>query len=141
MIGASNSANGMDRPCFRDAPFGMGADNRIQMPDAIEAVEADDAIVVRLKSGATLEVDTVLAATGRTGNTQGLGIEDQGVELGQRGTVKVNEHYQTNVPHIYAAGDIIGFPALASTAMEQARVAMVHAFDLSYKTMLAHILP
>jgi NAD(P) transhydrogenase len=53
----------------------------------------------------------------------------------------VNAHYQTTVPNIYAAGDVIGFPALASTSMEQARVAMVHAFDLKYKTALAESLP
>ena len=113
----------------------------LHMSDTIESVEAGEAIVVHLKSGAAPEVDTVLAATGRTGNTRGMGLEELGVELGQRGAVKVNEHYQTSVPNIYAAGDIIGFPALASTAMEQARIAMVHAFDLEYKTTLAHILP
>ena len=56
-----------------------------------------------------------------------------GSPLGKRGLLPVNEHYQTAVPHIYAAGDVIGVPALASTSMEQARVAMVHAFDLKYK--------
>jgi NAD(P) transhydrogenase len=55
--------------------------------------------------------------------------------------VKVNEHYQTEVPHIYAAGDVIGFPALASTSMEQARVAMCHAFDLRYKSSVSTLLP
>ena len=64
-----------------------------------------------------------------------------GVETGNRGLLTVNERYQTNVPNIYAAGDVIGFPALASTSMEQARVAMVHAFDLKYKTRVAPILP
>jgi len=58
-----------------------------------------------------------------------------------RGRLAVNAHYQTAVPHIYAAGDVIGFPALASTSMEQARVAMCHAFDLKYKTRLSPILP
>ena len=122
-----------------DCMRAMGID--LHMSDTIEAVEAGDTIRVRLKSGAILEPDTVLAATGRTGNTEGLGLEEIGVEVGKRGTVEVNASYQTSVPHVYAAGDIIGFPALASTAMEQARVAMVHAFDLSYKTTLAHILP
>ena len=50
-----------------------------------------------------------------------------------RGRLPVNEHYQTAVPHIYAVGDVIGFPALASTSMEQARIAMAHAFDFRYK--------
>ena len=64
-----------------------------------------------------------------------------GVAVGERGLIAVNERYQTAVPHIYAAGDVIGFPALASTSMEQARVAMVHAFDLKYKTRMAPLLP
>jgi NAD(P) transhydrogenase len=60
---------------------------------------------------------------------------------GKRGNLDVDEHYQTSAKHIYAVGDVIGFPALASTSMEQARIAMVHAFDLDYKTELASILP
>ena len=63
------------------------------------------------------------------------------MKTGNRGLVLVNEYYQTSVPNIYAAGDVIGFPALASTSMEQARVAMVHAFDLKYKTKVAALLP
>src|SRR5207253_1675953 len=58
-----------------------------------------------------------------------------------RGRIKVNEHFQTAVAHVYAAGDVIGNPALASTSMEQARIAMVHAFDLKYRKGLAPILP
>jgi NAD(P) transhydrogenase len=88
-----------------------------------------------------LNVHTILAATGRSGNTAGLGLEKIGIQPNTRGIIEVNSHYQTSVPHIYAVGDVIGFPALASTSMEQARVAMVHAFDLKYKTTLAHILP
>jgi NAD(P) transhydrogenase len=63
------------------------------------------------------------------------------VKLGKRGLVEVDEHYRTSVPGIYAAGDVIGFPALASTSMEQARVAMVHAFDLRYKERVSPVLP
>jgi len=117
----------------------MGID--MHMPDAIERVEAEDLIHVHLKSGKVLRVNTVLAATGRTGNTHGLGLEKIGLQPSPRGNLDVNEHYQTTVPHVYAVGDVIGFPALASTSMEQARVAMVHAFDLKYKNTLAHILP
>ncbi len=61
--------------------------------------------------------------------------------MGERGLVIVNESYQTSIPNIYAAGDVIGFPALASTSMEQARAAMVNAFDLAYKEKLAPVLP
>src|SRR6185436_1628820 len=75
------------------------------------------------------------------GNTGGMNLDAIGVQPGSRGQLEVNTHYQTSVPHIYAVGDVIGFPALASTSMEQARVAMVHAFDLKYKTALANILP
>src|SRR2546426_14961 len=100
-----------------------------------------DALYVTLRSGVTMSVDCVLFAAGRAGNTTGLGLEKVGIPVNDRGLINVNERYQTLVSHIYAAGDVIGFPALASTSMEQARVAMVHAFDLKYKTMLAHILP
>jgi pyruvate/2-oxoglutarate dehydrogenase complex dihydrolipoamide dehydrogenase (E3) component len=72
---------------------------------------------------------------------QGLGLEEVGVALGKRGLVLVNEKYQTSVPNIYAAGDVIGFPALASTSMEQARVAMVHAFNLQYKENISSTIP
>ena len=113
----------------------------IYLGDSIEEVESDGALKARLKSGTELEVHTLLAATGRTGNTQGLELEGIGITPGRRGNIDVNQNYQTAIPHIYAAGDVIGFPALASTAMEQARIAMVHAFDLKYKTHLAHILP
>ena len=70
-----------------------------------------------------------------------MGLESVGITPDKRGLLKVNEYYQTEIPNIYAAGDVIGFPALASTSMEQARIAMCHAFDFKYKTGLARILP
>ncbi|HMD80555.1 MAG TPA: FAD-dependent oxidoreductase, partial [Anaerolineales bacterium] len=70
-----------------------------------------------------------------------LGLEQIGVKLGERGLILVDEDYRTEVPNIYAVGDVIGFPALASTSMEQARAAIVHAFDLEYKEKLAPFLP
>jgi NAD(P) transhydrogenase len=100
-----------------------------------------DAVVLGLKSGSTIRTESVLIAAGRLGNTRGLGLGRIGLAVGERGHLAVNEHYQTAIPHIYAAGDVIGFPALAATSMEQARVAMVHAFDLKYKTRVAPILP
>lgn len=114
---------------------------QLHTPDSIASVEPGERLQVRLKSGLTIEADTLLAATGRTGNTRNLGLEAIGIQPTARGNLAVNEHYQTAVPHIYAVGDVIGFPALASTSMEQARVAMVHAFDLKYKNRLAPILP
>ncbi len=117
----------------------MGID--VLLNESIEGAEAAGALSVRLKSGKTVDVDTLLAASGRSGNTGGMNLEAIGVQPSARGQVEVNSHYQTVVPHIYAAGDVIGFPALASASMEQARVAMVHAFDLKYKTTVSHILP
>jgi NAD(P) transhydrogenase len=100
-----------------------------------------DAVRLDLRGGAALKVDAVLVAAGRLGNTQGLGLERIGLAVGERGLLEVDASYQTAVPHVYAAGDVIGFPALAATSMEQARVAMVHAFDLKYKTRVAPIFP
>lgn len=88
-----------------------------------------------------LEFDIALIAAGRQGNVQPLGLDKIGVELGEQGLVIVNEKYQTSVPNIYAAGDVIGFPALASTSMEQARVAMVHAFGLESKNRMSPVVP
>ena len=94
-----------------------------------------------LRRGGTIEVDSVLVAAGRLGNTAGLGLQHIGLPVGERGHITVNDSYQTAIAHIYAAGDVIGFPSLAATSMEQARVAMVHAFDLKYKTRVAPIFP
>jgi NAD(P) transhydrogenase len=91
---------------------------------------ADGSATLTFESGKSLTVDAVLVAAGRKSNVATLALAAAGVTTGERGLVPVNEHYQTNVPHIYAAGDVIGFPALASTSMEQARRAAAHALDL-----------
>jgi NAD(P) transhydrogenase len=96
---------------------------------------------VGLAGGGSVSVESVLVAAGRIGNTRGLGVERLGLAVGERGHLQVDRHYRTSIPHVYAAGDVIGFPALAATSMEQARVAMVHAFDLKYKTRVAPICP
>lgn len=100
-----------------------------------------DSVAVTLKNGSRLDVAKVLYAAGRSSNTATLRLDAAGVATGARGVIPVDAHYRTNVSNIYAAGDVIGFPALASTSMEQARVAMVHAFDLKYKTEVARTLP
>jgi NAD(P) transhydrogenase len=102
---------------------------------------ADEAVRLTLTSGKTLEADAVLVAAGRCANTAELNLEAAGITADDRGRIDVNESYQTEAEHIYAAGDVIGFPALASTSMEQARLAMVHAFDLKYKKSAGRILP
>lgn len=106
-----------------------------------EIARCDGKVSLTMRNGQCIVVDKVLYAAGRSSNTAALHLEAAGVKTGNRGVVVVNESYQTNVPNIYAAGDVIGFPALASTSMEQARVAMVHAFDLKYKTRVAPTLP
>lgn len=98
-------------------------------------------VELRLSSGTTLRADTVLVAAGRTSNTEGLGLASAGVTLGRRGLIPVDARYRTAVPHLYAAGDVIGSPALAATGAEQARVAMTHAFDLDFKPSMDSILP
>ncbi len=87
------------------------------------------------------EFDIILVAMGRQSNVQGLGLEPVGVLLGNRDVILVNDKYQTQVPNIYAAGDVIGFPALASTSMEQARVAVSHAFNFTYKEEMSPVVP
>jgi NAD(P) transhydrogenase len=88
------------------------------------------AVRLELKSGQVVEFDAVLVAAGRQSNTEGLGLDKVGVKTGERGTIAVNDHYQTNIETIYAAGDVIGFPALASTSAEQARRAVRNALGL-----------
>ena len=109
--------------------------------DVDTIAKTGDKVSIALKDGQRIEVDKVLYAAGRTSNVEGLNLEAIGVNTGNRGLILVDEHYRTSVPNVYAAGDVIGFPALASTSMEQARVAMVHAFDLKYKTRVAATLP
>jgi NAD(P) transhydrogenase len=118
----------------------LGVD--VKLREGVTRYDADaDGIRLDLKGGGALKVDAVLVAAGRVANVVGLGLERAGLSVNERGLLTVNERYQTAVPFIYAAGDVIGFPALASTSMEQARVAMVHAFDLKYKTAVAPIFP
>jgi NAD(P) transhydrogenase len=103
-------------------------------------VEQDQARAT-LSDGLEFRADCLLYAAGRGGNTAGLGLEHVGVLENDRGFIVVDDYYRTGAAHIYAAGDVIGFPALASTSMEQARIAVCHAFDLRYKERLATYIP
>jgi NAD(P) transhydrogenase len=98
-------------------------------------------IVAILADGSEIPCEKLLFAAGRMGNTRGLGLGALGLEADPRGTLTVDEHYRTKVPHVYAAGDVIGFPALASVSMEQARVAICHAFGFQYKSRVSSLLP
>jgi NAD(P) transhydrogenase len=81
-----------------------------------------------LASGKKIPADAVMYSAGRQGLTDGLDLDRAGLTADPRGRIEVDEHYRTRVPHIYAVGDVIGFPALAATAMEQGRAAAYHAF-------------
>lgn len=94
-----------------------------------------------MKSGKVLETDAALFAAGRRAAVDGLALDKAGLAINDKGYIGVDDHYRTAVPHIYAAGDVIGFPALASTSMEQGRVAVCHAFGLKYKERVPSLLP
>ena len=108
--------------------------------DRVTSIEPrGDHIHLTLEKGGRRDFEVALITAGRQSNVQGL--EQVGVKLGERGLILVDENYRMNIPTIYAVGDVIGFPALASTSMEQARAAIVDAFDLKYKERLAPFLP
>jgi NAD(P) transhydrogenase len=90
----------------------------------------DGHVEIKLASGKKIMTEKALYSIGRTGATDSLNISSAGLTSDDRGRLTVNENYQTEVAHIYAVGDIIGFPSLASTSMEQGRLAAAHAFNL-----------
>jgi NAD(P) transhydrogenase len=94
-----------------------------------------------MKSGSVLETEAALFAAGRRAAVDDLELQKAGLNVNEKGYIPVDEHYRTSVPSIYAAGDVIGFPALASTSMEQGRVAVCYAFGLKYKQRVASLLP
>ena len=107
----------------------------------VKAENTPTGVRLSMKSGKTLETEAALFAAGRRAAVDGLQLEKAGLAINDKGYLAVDEHYRTTVPHIYAAGDVIGFPALASTSMEQGRVAICHAFGLRYKQRVASLLP
>jgi NAD(P) transhydrogenase len=120
----------------------MEADGVVMcMNDSVVHIDAGATLSVTLQSGATIETDTILVSAGRCGNTAGLRLDNVGISVTERGHILVNEHCRTTVPNIYAAGDVVGNPALASTAMEQGRIAVSDAFQLEYQQDMANMLP
>jgi len=107
----------------------------------VKTQNSSSGVKLAMKSGKVLETETALFAAGRRAAVEGLGLEKAGLSLSDRGYISVDENYRTVVRHIYAAGDVIGFPALASTSMEQGRVAVCHAFGFKYKQRVASMLP
>ena len=93
------------------------------------------------KSGRKVVSDRVMFAAGRIGNTQNLGLKNVGIKTDKRGLIKVDELFRTAVPNIYAVGDVIGFPSLASVSMDQGRLAAIHAFKKNDTSCINSLLP
>lgn len=108
----------------------------IETPD-----DPSEPLKVTLDNGTIVKADLFLFAAGRLGNTKGLGCESIGLALSPRHTIEVDSTYQTNIPHIFAVGDVIGFPSLASTSMDQGRLAVTHMFNKQPKELLPKVLP
>ena len=121
----------VDREILEDLDYFMRQRGAIfRLGEKLLSVEIDekDRVVANLDSGKRVHGDSLLYTVGRHTNADLLNLEAAGVAADARGRISVNEFFQTSVPHIYAAGDVIGFPALASTSMEQGRLASCHMF-------------
>ncbi len=112
---------------------------QLLLGEKIERVENNDRVHIHLADGREIRTEAMIFAAGRQGCTTALKLENAGLQADQRHNLKVNEHFQTAVPHIYAAGDVIGFPALASTSMEQGRQVALHAFADGGDNKLEHL--
>jgi NAD(P) transhydrogenase len=108
----------------------------LRLGEEVESVEElpDGGVVANLKSKKRVSGDALLYAVGRQGNVDELNLAAAGLEADVRGRIPVDEHYQTKVPHIFAVGDVVGFPSLASVSMEQGRIAAARAFDDHHTT-------
>ena len=118
-----------------------GIDIRLNTSISEVVPQDNDTVIARSDHGDEFGCDVLLWAAGRSSNTQDIGLDTVGVTVGTRGLIEVNDQYQTSVPNIYAAGDVVGFPALASTSMEQGRIAACHMFGIDFKTELASAFP
>ncbi|MCR9291808.1 MAG: Si-specific NAD(P)(+) transhydrogenase [bacterium] len=114
----------------------------IRHNESYESVEGtDDGVVVSLESGKQIKTDIFLWANGRSGNFESLNLENVGLEANSRGQIAVNEQFQTEVDNIYAAGDIIGFPSLASAAYMQGRAAALQLLGCTDRCMQLRDIP
>lgn len=114
----------------------------IRHSEEYEKVVADDCgVTIYLKSNKQIRSDYLLWAQGRTGNSQNMGLEDLGIKIDSRGSIPVNQFYQSSVPNIYAVGDVIGYPSLASAAYDQGRFAARHLLLGETKTLRLEDIP
>ena len=102
----------------------------LKLGEEILSVEVlgPSSVATRLKSGKNVPSEALLSAMGRTAVTNDLNLSQAGMNGQNIGQIRVNKHYQTEIPHIYAAGDVVGFPSLASASMDQGRLAVCHMF-------------
>ncbi|MGB3623166.1 MAG: Si-specific NAD(P)(+) transhydrogenase [Ketobacter sp.] len=101
----------------------------LRLGDRIETLQnIDGKVEILLNSGRRIVSEGVMVTAGRIGNTDKLGLENVNLSADEKGRLRVDPHFRTEIPHIYAVGDLIGFPALASTSAEQGRRAACHAF-------------
>jgi NAD(P) transhydrogenase len=114
----------------------------IRHNEEYDRVEADDTgVTLYLKSNKQIRTEYLLWANGRTGNSDQMGLEEIGVVRDSRNNIKVNDNYQSSLPHIYAVGDVIGFPSLASAAYDQGRFAATHLVTGECNTKLVTQIP
>jgi len=114
----------------------------IRHGEQYEKIEGqEDGVVLSLKSGKRIKTDVLLWANGRTGNTNGLGLEPLGIQPDSRGYLAVDDRYATKVPNIFAVGDVIGIPSLASAAYVQGRAAALHILGDECARLLAQDIP
>ena len=115
---------------------------RLRRGEKLSHVEcAGDSVLAHTESGKVIKADYLLYALGRTGNTENLGLENVDIPTNRYQQIEVNGFFQTNHPHVYAVGDVIGPPSLAATALDQGRLAALHAFTETTEQPRHDLLP
>ena len=113
-----------------------------RLGEAVEHIEIFDGLprraIILLESGKRIHSELILFSVGRQGDTETLKLEEAGLSADDRGRLKVDEQFRTQVPHIFAVGDVIGYPSLAATSSEQGRLAACHAFGVPAGVMADH---
>lgn len=123
----------VDALCYHVREAGL----TLRLGEDVDRIEpgANGRAVITMRSGKRTVAEMVLVSAGRVGATDELGLEKAGLAADDRGRLQVDEHYRTAMPHIYAVGDVVGFPALASTSAEQGRHASCHMFGIETRSM------
>lgn len=133
----------LDRECRDELLASMRRTGiRVELEAAVASAElTGEGVEVELDDGRRIAAELLLWTAGRQGRSAGLGLESLGIAVDERGHIEVDDHYRTSVPSIFATGDVVGFPALAATSMEQGRIAACHMFGIPFKQRLARLVP